>query len=91
MPGPLRVAADRIDEMRRRLASAPLRVAERAISVSISAGLTEPRDEVVPGATIRRADESLYAAKNIGRNRVYYHDGRQAMLVGAPEIANSGP
>ena len=91
MPGPLRVAADRIDEMRRRLASAPLLVAERAIPVSISAGLTEPRDEVVPGATIRRADESLYAAKNIGRNRVYYHDGRQAMLVGAPEVAISGP
>jgi len=91
MPGPLRVAADRIDEMRRRIASAPLRVAERAIPVSISAGLAEPRDEVVPGATIRRADESLYAAKNIGRNRVYYHDGRQAMLVGAPEVAISGP
>ncbi len=90
MPGPLRVAADRIDEMRRRLASVPLRVAERSIPVSISAGLTEPRDEVVPGATIRRADESLYAAKNIGRNRVYYHDGRQAMLVGAPEVASSG-
>lgn len=90
MPGPLRVAADRIDEMRRRLASVPLRVAERAIPVSISAGLTEPRDEVVPGATIRRADESLYAAKNIGRNRVYYHDGRQSMLVGAPEVASSG-
>ena len=90
MPGPLRVAADRIDEMRRRLASVPLRVAELAIPVSISAGLTEPRDEVVPGATIRRADESLYAAKNIGRNRVYYHDGRQSMLVGAPEVASSG-
>ena len=68
----------------------PLRVADHSIPVSISAGLTEPRDEVVPGATIRRADESLYAAKNIGRNRVYYHDGRQSMLVGAPEVASSG-
>ncbi|MGV3483290.1 MAG: GGDEF domain-containing protein [Planctomycetaceae bacterium] len=89
MPGPLRVAADRIDAMRRRVATEPLKIMERTISITLSAGLTEPRDEVVQGALIRRADESLYAAKNIGRNRVYYHDGRQSTLVGAPEVATS--
>ena len=89
MAGPLRVAADRIDEMRRRVAATPLRVGELSIPITLSAGLTEPREELVPGTMIRRADESLYMAKNIGRNRVYYHDGRQAMLVGAPEVLNS--
>lgn len=89
MPGPLRLAADRIDAMRRRLALEPLKVADRSIPITISAGLTEPREDVVPGSMIRRADESLYAAKNIGRNRVHYHDGRQSMLVGAPEVASS--
>lgn len=89
MAGPLRVAADRIDEMRRRVAATPLRVGELSIPITLSAGITEPREELVPGTMIRRADESLYMAKNIGRNRVYYHDGRQAMLVGAPEVLNS--
>lgn len=89
MPGPLRLAADRIDAMRRRLAAEPLKIADRTIAITMSAGLTEPREDVVPGSMIRRADESLYAAKNIGRNRVYYHDGRQSTLVGAPEIASS--
>lgn len=89
MAGPLRVAADRIDAVRRRVALEPLKVGDKAIAITLSAGLTEPRDEVVAGTMIRRADESLYAAKNIGRNRVYYHDGRQAMLVGAPEVASN--
>jgi len=87
MAGPVRLAADRIDAMRRRIAAEPLRVGDRSVPITISAGLTEPRDEVVTGSMIRRADECLYAAKNIGRNRVYYHDGRQSMLVGAPELA----
>jgi diguanylate cyclase len=89
IPGPLRLAADRVDEMRRRVALTPLKVGDLTIPITLSAGLTEPREELVPGAMIRRADESLYNAKNIGRNRVYYHDGRQSMLVGAPEIARS--
>jgi len=89
MTGPLRLAADRVDAMRKRLAAEPLKVSDFIIPITISAGLAEPRDEVVPGSMIRRADEALYAAKNIGRNRVYYNDGRQSMLVGAPEIAGS--
>ena len=88
MPGPLRIAAEQIDAVRRRIAGEQFKSGTKVIPVTISAGLTEPRDEVALGTMFRRADESLYAAKNIGRNRVYFHDGRQSMLVGAPEIAN---
>ncbi len=61
--------------------------ADRQLTVTVSIGLSEPRQDLVVSAILRRADESLYAAKNIGRNRVYYHDGRGPTLVGAPEVA----
>ncbi len=59
----------------------------RQLKVTVSIGLSEPREDLVVSPILRRADESLYAAKNMGRNRVYYHDGRGPTLVGAPEVA----
>ena len=57
------------------------------LAVTISVGLSEPREDIVVAPILRRADEALYAAKNMGRDRVYYHDGRGPTLVGAPEVA----
>lgn len=87
LEGPLRIAAVKLDELRKRIARQPFQVGPLQLDITISVGLSEPRSELVPGPVVRRADESLYAAKNIGRNRVYYHDGRGPCLVGAPEIA----
>ncbi len=88
LASPLRVAADRVDSVRKLIAAEPLRINDKSIQVTLSGGVAEPREEFVSAATLRRADEALYVAKNIGRNRVYYHDGRQAVLVGAPEVAS---
>lgn len=87
MPGPLRTAAERIDALRRRLSTEKIFAAGRNLSVTVSCGVSEPRDEAAASWLIRRADEALYAAKNMGRNRVYYHDGRHTALVGAPQLA----
>ncbi|QDT05796.1 putative diguanylate cyclase AdrA [Rubripirellula lacrimiformis] len=89
MDGPLRVAAATMNELRKHVADHPMQAGTKQIKVTISVGLSEPREDVIVAPVLRRADEALYAAKNIGRNRVYYHDGRDAILVGAPETARS--
>ena len=87
MDGPLLVAASRMNEVRKFIANQHLDAGSGHLEITISIGLSEPRDDIVIGPIVRRADEALYAAKNIGRNRVYYHDGRGPTLVGAPEVA----
>ncbi|MCG8651380.1 MAG: diguanylate cyclase, partial [Pirellulales bacterium] len=88
MDGPLKMAANRMDEVRKYIADHPHALGSGELTVTISVGLSEPRDDMVASPVVRRADESLYAAKKIGRNRVYYHDGRGPALTGAPEIAS---
>ncbi len=87
MSGPLRIAAEKLNEVRKRLASQRMEVGNKQLNVTVSVGLSEPKDDLVASPIVRRADEALYAAKNIGRNRVYYHDGKTTSLVGAPEVA----
>ncbi len=86
MDGPLRIAANKMNEVRKRIANETMTTNDRQLTVKVSIGLSEPREDLVVSPILRRADESLYAAKNMGRNRVYYHDGRGPTLVGAPEI-----
>ena len=87
MDGPLRIAAEKMNEVRKRIAKTHMDTGEKLIEVTISVGLSEPREDLVVGPVLRRADESLYTAKNIGRNRVYYDEGKGPILVGAPEVA----
>ena len=89
MDGPLRIAAEKLNEVRKAIEQHEMEAGSSHLRLTISAGLSEPRDDLVVSPILRRADEALYAAKNIGRNRVYYHDGRGPTLVGAPEVAHS--
>lgn len=87
LDGPLSVAAGAMDKFRKQVAREPMDADNYQIHITVSIGMSEPRGDINLKPILRRADESLYAAKNFGRNRVYYHDGTGPRLVGAPEVA----
>ena len=87
LDGPLRTTAEKLNTVRKSIAARRLDAGDTPLEVTVSVGVSEPRADIAVGPVLRRADEALYAAKNIGRNRVYYHDGKTPVLVGAPEIA----
>lgn len=69
LPAPLRLAADRMDALRREV-SAENASSGLPIRITFSAGLSEPIEHDTVSELIRRADEALYQAKQAGRNRV---------------------
>ncbi|WDQ16023.1 diguanylate cyclase [Rhodopirellula sp. P2] len=86
---PIRVAADKANKLRERMANDSIEIGSAELTVTLSVGLSTPHEDLVIGPIVRRADEALYSAKNMGRNRVYFNDGNGAQLIGAPEVVRS--
>jgi two-component system cell cycle response regulator len=66
-------AAAPIERLRECIAERPFEVGEHQVTLTVSIGMAwceSPSDTA--HAMISRADEALYAAKNLGRNRVVY-------------------
>ncbi len=84
---PIGVAADRVDSLRRAVADWAVVFEGQEIAVTLSAGVSAPGDETRVGPLVRRADQALYAAKRVGRNRVYVDPGTGPHLLGSPETA----
>ncbi|MEM8913234.1 MAG: GGDEF domain-containing protein [Planctomycetota bacterium] len=84
---PIRMAAQHMNEFRKRLSAEPIVAGGDRLNVTISVGLARCGDDLIIGPIVRRADEALYAAKNRGRDRVYFNDGSGPQLVGAPEVS----
>jgi diguanylate cyclase len=79
--------------MRAHLANQPMVLSDTTVQMTASFGGTSFRPGALSTAEqlIRRADEALYRAKDLGRNRVEYLDsGEDAEATAAkPEIARS--
>lgn len=79
-------AAERI-----RLAVADIEFTFRGAKLrdTVSVGLAQATDVDDPQSIIRRADDALYAAKEAGRNRSFFHDGQICLPI--PPTTSSTP
>ena len=56
--------------------------------ITVSIGVSGPKPDQLAETTLEWADHALYAAKEAGRNRTYWHDGVDCHAVGAPETGS---
>jgi diguanylate cyclase len=66
---------------RRAIEAAGFQVNGQELHVTVSVGMAECLDQENVEQLVRRADTSLYAAKQAGRNRAYWHDGLRCLAV----------
>jgi diguanylate cyclase len=78
---PLDLAIRVAERAREGVASARYAFAKVEHHVTVSTGIAEITASEQADDIVRRADEALYRAKQAGRNRSYYHDGRMSRPV----------
>jgi len=71
-----REAADGAERFRQAIESHPFRSGNTELRVTASFGVAELQKNDDAAAAIERSDEALYAAKESGRNCVFWSDGR---------------
>ncbi len=87
MDGPLRIAAERMNELRKLIAKTPMDAGDTSIEVTISVGLSEPREDLVVGPLLRRADEvAVHRQKHRPQSSLL----RRRPRAGAGRCARSG-
>ncbi|OIR14695.1 cyclic di-GMP phosphodiesterase Gmr [mine drainage metagenome] len=83
-------SVERINECILQRLSAPFRLGEISVYVSVSIGVTiYPSDATEIEALLRNADQAMYAAKNSGRNRFsYYTQAMQLVAQNRMSLSN---
>lgn len=78
-------AARRADAIREALDNSRIHCDGKELHVTVSLGVAQPNVHEQPTDLIERADSALYAAKEAGRNRTYWHDGAESHALAAEQ------
>ncbi|MBC8871636.1 MAG: GGDEF domain-containing protein [Planctomycetes bacterium] len=82
LPGtPLNDAKIAAERVRRATAEIEFTFRGAKLRDTVSVGLAQAMEMDDPQSLLRRADDALYAAKEAGRNRSYFHDGEMCLPV----------
>ncbi len=82
LPGTdIREACRAARRARQAIAAARFEAQDGAWQVTVSLGAAQCMEIDTPAGLVKRADDALYAAKRAGRNRAFWHDGVQCLLV----------
>lgn len=87
--GEISHVAESMERIRRAVEAAEFPLEGRTIHVTVSCGAAEPLEEEGTESLVRRADNALYAAKNAGRNRCFFHTGSECIQLTPADAAAS--
>ncbi len=73
--GEMSHVTDCMERIRRAVEGTEFHFDDRTIRVTVSCGSAEPQERETSESLLKRADAALYAAKEAGRNRCFFHTG----------------
>lgn len=87
--GEMAQVTDSMERIRIAVEATDFHLDSGVIRVTISCGAAEPLPREESAALVKRADAALYAAKEHGRNRCYFHDGETCIQLTPEDTATS--
>jgi diguanylate cyclase len=88
--GEMAHVTDSMERIRRAVEMAEFRLEDCPIHITVSCGAAEPREREAAAELVKRADAALYAAKQAGRNRCFFHTGSALVQLTPVEASPSG-
>ena len=89
--GEISLVTDSMERIRRAVEAAEFRIDSGRVRITVSSGAAEPLGREAAAALVKRADTALYAAKEAGRNRCFFHTGTGCILLTPQDAVASSP
>lgn len=79
--GEMNQVTDSMERIRKAVEENEFRLENCSVRVTVSCGAAEPQERETSESLLKRADAALYAAKEAGRNRCFFHTGTECIQL----------